>query len=215
MIYLISGLGANEKIFTRLNLQGRPFTFLPWIKPKRKESFDRYLDRFSKEINPNEEIILIGTSFGGMVSQELSKRFNVKKIILISSIVSEKEFSPLIRFFRITGLYKLVPPELLLKFRFLFYYIFGSKSGKEKKFLRELLDQADADIIRWSIHTAINWKHVFPSPPGNIYRIHGTKDIVFPHRYIGKAHLVQNGSHLMIVKNATAINTWLSEILNE
>ena len=214
MIYLISGLAANQKAFAKISLQGRPFTFLPWIEPLRNESFESYLDRFSKPINSNEEIILIGTSFGGIVSQELAKRFNVKKIILISSIVSEKEFSPLIHLFRITRFYKVFPIKLLLWLRPILYHYLGGTTPEEKRRLIEIIDVKDTYLIRWSINTAINWKQP-KTPPENLYRIHGTKDLIFPVKYIGKAHLIKNGTHLMIIKNALAVNHWLNDVLNK
>src|SRR5690349_7450473 len=117
MIYLISGLGANEKVFAKLDFQGRPFTHLPWLLPDKAESFEDYLSRFAERINQSEEIILIGTSFGGMVAQELARRLKVKKVIIISSIVSEKEFSPLMRWIRLFRIYKIVSYGLLLKMR--------------------------------------------------------------------------------------------------
>lgn len=211
MIYLISGLAANEKVFSRLDLQNRPHTFLPWITPQEDESFDSYLDRFSKSINTGEEIILIGTSFGGIVAQELAKRLTVKKVILISSIVSENEYAPIIRFFRKSGLYKRVSIPLLLKMRPLLYHYFSIDSREEKKLLLSIIELADVNLIRWSIEKAINWKA--RGSLNNIYRIHGTKDLIFPVKYIGKAHLIKGGTHLMIIRNASQVNAWLQEVL--
>jgi len=215
MIYLISGLGTNEKAFARIDLGGRPFTFLPWIKPQRNELLDHYLDRFAAGINPNEEIIFIGLSMGGMIAQNLAQKFKTSKIILISSVISEKEYSMLFRFFRFTGLYKLAPVKLLLKFRFFIYQLFGASSGNEKKFLIELLADADPQLIHWSLDIVAKWKQVFTHPPGNLYRIHGKKDPIFPHKYIGKAQLIEGGSHVMIVTKATSVNEWLKKILDE
>jgi pimeloyl-ACP methyl ester carboxylesterase len=215
MIYLISGLGTNEKAFARIHLGNRPFTFLPWIKPQKNEPLEHYLDRFGAGINPNEEIIFIGLSMGGMIAQNLATRYNTSKIILISSVVSEKEYSKLFRFFRFTGLYKLAPVRLLLHFRFLIYHIFGASSGKEKKFIIGLLADADPKLTHWSLNVVAKWKQVFTNPPANLYRIHGTKDPIFPSKYIGKAHLIEGGSHVMIVTKATAVNQWLKEILDK
>jgi pimeloyl-ACP methyl ester carboxylesterase len=212
MIYLIGGLATNQKIFAKLDLGGRPFTHLPWIKPEKNESLDSYLGRFAKAIIPGEEIILIGTSLGGMISQQLSQRFQVKKIILISSIVSEKEFSPLIRFLKATCIYKIISIRLLLKLRFILYHFFSSQSEQEKKELIDLIIP-DVHLIRWSSEIALHWNNS-AMPAAKIYRIHGTYDLVFPHKYIGEAHLVKGGTHLMILRNAEEINKWLKQVLD-
>src|SRR6187402_1248228 len=89
-IYCISGLGADERAFSRLKVEGYRIRCLPWLTPEPGESINAYATRMRAEII-EENPILCGLSFGGMMSIEISKQIPVEKLILISSIKSVKE----------------------------------------------------------------------------------------------------------------------------
>jgi hypothetical protein len=91
-VYFISGLGADKRAFYKIKLpQGYQSVFLDWIVPLAGESFPDYAKRFSKSINQDEEFVLIGLSFGGMLASEIAKIVSPKKLIIISSLSSYKE----------------------------------------------------------------------------------------------------------------------------
>jgi esterase/lipase len=50
-----------------------------------------YAKRFSHAIKEDEEFVLIGLSFGGMLASELAKIVSPKKLIIISSLSSYRE----------------------------------------------------------------------------------------------------------------------------
>ena len=89
-IYCISGLGADERAFSRLKPEGYTITCLPWLTPLPNETISEYAVRMSKGIT-TEKPVLMGLSFGGMMSLEIAKLLPVEKLILISSIKSNKE----------------------------------------------------------------------------------------------------------------------------
>src|SRR5690349_16899494 len=92
MVYFISGLGADERLFKNLNLAGINHKFLNWLIPFQQENFTDYITRLMAGIDQSQEVILVGVSFGGIAAQEIARRIPVKKVILISSVKSEKEF---------------------------------------------------------------------------------------------------------------------------
>src|ERR1044071_3731439 len=84
-IYCISGLGADEKIFAKLQLEGYELKHIPWLIPERTETIDAYARRMAASIKEDDPI-LIGVSFGGMIAIEIARQRPVQKLILISSI---------------------------------------------------------------------------------------------------------------------------------
>jgi hypothetical protein len=89
-IYLISGLGADERVFKHLDLSGYKATYIQWLKPEKHESITSYAERLCGQITTTKPI-LIGLSFGGIMAVEIAKCIDTEKIILISSIKTRKE----------------------------------------------------------------------------------------------------------------------------
>jgi pimeloyl-ACP methyl ester carboxylesterase len=214
MIYLISGLGADHRIFQKLDFGNHPTTFLPWIIPVKNESLENYLIRFSEKIKREEEIILIGVSFGGMIAVELSKTLPVKKTILISSVKTVDEFSWLFEFLKWSSLYTLAPLQQVKKrFRLLTYFYFGGRTAEEKETIASMIRDTDIRILDWSIRIIFNWTNKVI--PKNIYHIHGTKDRIFPIRCVQHVIPVNGGTHFMIANRAAEVSTCIQTILNK
>src|SRR5205814_5443257 len=90
-IYCISGLGADEKAFAKLHVQGYQLVHLPWLIPVKDETIDEYAERMSRNITDHNPVIM-GLSFGGIMGIEIAKKLiAVEKVILISSVKSFKE----------------------------------------------------------------------------------------------------------------------------
>jgi pimeloyl-ACP methyl ester carboxylesterase len=89
-IYCISGLGADERAFAKLHIEGYQLIHLPWLLPVQNETIEQYAKRMSENIK-EENPVLMGLSFGGIVSIEIAKYTPAEKVILISSVKSSKE----------------------------------------------------------------------------------------------------------------------------
>src|SRR5436190_20439215 len=90
VIYCISGLGADEKIFNNLELNGHDLRHISWLKPNRKETIVEYAYRMREKIH-DSPTILLGVSFGGMIGIEIAKQIQIEKLIIVSSIKNGKE----------------------------------------------------------------------------------------------------------------------------
>ncbi len=213
MIYLISGLGADERIFSKLNFGNHPVTFLPWMTPEKNEMLEKYVSRFSQKINLNEDIILLGVSFGGIMAVELGKLLPAKKIILVSSIKRPDELPYFMKLIKRTRIYKVFPASRLRKrFHFLSLHFLGSKTPEEIKVINEMMDNSDNSLIDWSIQSIFNWTNQII--PENLYHIHGTKDRTFPIHYVRQPFPVKNGNHFMVYNRADEISKIIHTILN-
>lgn len=208
--YFVSGLSANEKVFSHIKL---PETFekkfISWKLPYPGESLSSYSQRMAEEINQKEPFILIGLSFGGVIVQEMNQFVNPKQTIIISSIKSRVEMPALFCFSARTKLYKLVPVRVLFLYHKL---LISNSSGKNKRYLGYFFTYLDPHYIRWSIEKIVHWHSTVTVD--NLYHIHGEKDIIFPSKNLkGKIYLISNGTHAIILQRAKSINKILQCIL--
>ena len=151
-IYLVSGLGADERVFNFLTLPEKyNINHIKWITPYKNESISNYASRLSDQIQ-TENNIIIGLSFGGLVALELSKHKKFNKIILISSIKNTKELP---WFYRIIGklkLINLIHASFFTRYTPLVSYLFGVQNKKEKDFLRIIIKDTDPVFEKWAIN---------------------------------------------------------------
>ena len=100
-VYFMPGLAANPLIFERIKLDDTlvEVHYLEWEIPKPKESLEDYAKRMALKIK-EENPVLIGVSFGGIMVQEMSKHLQPKKTIIISSVKSHDELSKALKFIK-------------------------------------------------------------------------------------------------------------------
>src|SRR5688572_7962931 len=205
MVYFISGLGADDRLFKNLNLSGIEHRFLNWIKPHEKEKFTDYIDRLIFKIDQTQEVILVGVSFGGIVAQEIARRIPVTKVILISSVKSEKEYDLKLKLASLLRANTLLPGKFMKwSAALVANYFFSIRTKKDAAFLAELIETADPWLIEWSVGQILQWKSV--GPVKDLHHIHGSNDRVFPLRKIANPIVVPGGGHFMVADMADKLN---------
>lgn len=204
-LFLISGLGADRRVFEFLDLSGYNLNYINWIPPQPNESIEHYAQRLLQQI-PVKKPILIGVSFGGMMAVEIGKLIEIEKIILISSVKNQSELP---WYFRLSGKLKLnrlfpsSPSSSLL------FYTFGVKEKYEKELLLDIIRRTDPLFLNWALEKILRWKN--KSSLSNLIKIHGTHDKLFPNQKAN--YLIKGGGHFMIVDRASEISTLLKNIL--
>ncbi|ALO26704.1 alpha/beta hydrolase [Leptospira borgpetersenii] len=211
-IYLISGLGADERVFDKIDFKTERPKYISWIDPKKEERLADYSKRLIAQIDSSQGIILIGVSFGGIIAAEIAKHIQTEQIIIISSIKTSSEkpyFYNLISFLKIIDLI----PEFLLKlYTPILSYYFGISSNEDKILLRDFLKSTRGAFVKWALKSILNWNN--KEYPNNLIHIHGTKDRLFPFRLIDKPIRIENGGHFMVLDKHTEISIKLDNILN-
>jgi len=212
-IYFMPGLAAGPEIFKKLSLDKEKYTFhyLKWIKPLGvAERIDNYAFRLSAKIK-EENPVLVGVSFGGIMVQELAKFLNPRKVIIISSVKSPDELPRRFKFAKFTKIYKLFPIKVIENFEDYTKYFLGKTLKKKADLYKKYLYVRSKESLKWSIHNIIKWEQI--KPIENIIHIHGSADAVFPIKNIKNAIEIKEGTHIMILTKAKKISKIIDKIL--
>lgn len=207
-IYLLSGLGADKRVFDFIDFSGFKVNHIDWVSPLENESIGNYARRLSERITTAKPI-LIGVSFGGMMAVEIAKLIETERIILISSAQTRFDIPP---YFRIIGrlrLNKLIPPTFLKKVNWLTYWFFGTTTEKEKELLRAIINDTDKAFSIWAIDKIVTWRNT--RRLNNLTHIHGTRDRILPSKTADL--IVNDGGHLMIMNRGSELSALIKEVL--
>lgn len=203
--YFISGLGADEKVFQRIQLPGKfEPVHLGWIEPLQNESFESYAVRLSQRIDVKEDFILIGLSLGGMLAIEMNKFLQPKQTVLISSAVNGHELSKAGLLLGRTGVYKILPGKILHSVNFIISSLIGLQSREDKALAAEMVINITPRFFRWAIAQIIRWDNHFI--PRQLIRMHGTADKIIPFPDSENIIPIEGGTHFMVFNKAGEIN---------
>ncbi len=212
-LYFVPGLAAGSEIFKNLELpKNFEIHILEWLIPERNESLQAYAQRMAFRVK-EDQAVLVGVSFGGVVVQEMEQFLNLKKLIIISSVKSKKELPRRMRIASLTKAYKLIPTGLVLSAEDLTKFSVGPKSKKRLALYQEYLHVRDKSYLDWALEKMVTWNR--EEKHQSVFHIHGDKDLVFPIKYIESCEVIKGGTHIMILNKAREISKKLTEIIEE
>ena len=209
-IYCISGFGADERVFSKLNFGDNNVHFIAWLLPEKKERIADYAKRMAEMIH-HENPVLLGLSFGGMMCIEIAKFIQTQKVILISSIKSLHEVPLWMKLAGKTQLNKIFPLRSFRLFEPIQNYNLGIENKTELQLVKEFRKNIGQQYTNWAANEILNWKNDWN--PDNLYHIHGSKDHMFPIRNIKTNYVIPGGGHFMVMNRAEKVNEVLESIL--
>lgn len=212
-IYLMPGLAAGPEIFENLTLDKEKYSlhYLSWLIPvSLDEEISDYAYRLSQKIT-EENPVLIGVSFGGILVQEMAQFITCRKIIIISSIKKKEELPKSFKLAKLTKIYKLFPTKVIENFEEYAKFFIGPSLTKKANLYKKYLHVRDKTYLKWSIANVLKWKQKETSL--NIVHIQGTKDPIFPIKNIKDAIEIKNGTHVIILMKAKQISQIIDTIL--
>ena len=106
----MSGLGADERIFQWLRYDGFRPIHIQWIPPEKGEPIEDYARRLTEQIEDDNPVV-VGLSFGGMIAVEIGKQIETEKVILLSSVKDVSEVPIYFKIFRAIPLHRVVPVQ--------------------------------------------------------------------------------------------------------
>lgn len=207
-IYLLSGLGCDERVYDFIDFSGFRTHPIRWIEPQENEPIARYAQRLAEQVHTPQPV-LIGVSFGGMMAVELAKWIDTERVILISSAKTKWEVP---FYYRMAGwlrLNRLVPARLLKMVNRVTFLFFGTETRAEENLLRSIIRDTDEKFLAWAVDQIVHWKNttVFH----HLVHIHGTRDKILPLK--SADYKVPGGGHFMIVNKARQVSALIREVL--
>jgi hypothetical protein len=209
-VYCIPGMGVNERLFRNLKLNNCTIRHIKWETPHKNESLPDYSLRLSKQIDTSQQFVLLGVSFGGMCSVEISKHLNPLKTFIISSSKFHNELPLKITFWRKLPLYRLFKDGFYKNAVMIAKKQFGVFTDEQKNSFRRMLDEAPQNYFNGAVDCIVKWKNEVR--PENLIHVHGTADRVLPHsKVVACDYTIKGGTHFMIINKGEEI----SEIINK
>jgi pimeloyl-ACP methyl ester carboxylesterase len=209
-VYFISGLGADKRVFSFLDLSFCDPVFIEWVKPIKNESLQGYAIRLKdqiKEANP----IIVGVSFGGMLATEIVKADPGIKTILISSSKTKSEIPKIFRIGKYLPVYKLILNSLFKKVVFISKPFLSAEGTEQKKVVQQIINDIDPNFLKWALGSILNWDNKVV--PQNLIHIHGTADKLLPCRLVKADYLIKDGKHLMVMDKHSEITALLKKLI--
>ena len=211
---MMPGLAANPSIFEYLELPSNyEVVWMNWIIPQKNETIPDYTKRLITAQIKHKNPIILGVSFGGIIAQEISKQIDIQKLILISTVKTHNEFPPLFNKSVDYKLYKLFPSRIMSHVDLLEKFAFTKGFKQKMKLYQKYMDVNEKSYLDWSIKAILHWQqNDFPAT--DFIHIHGTKDKVFPVKYIKEPVIkIEGGRHDMIIFRAKWFNERWEELL--
>lgn len=209
--YILSGLGADQRVFDQIDFGDFAPVFIPWEDVKPDQSLESYVRQLSKQVKTSNPI-LIGISFGGMIAQEMSGLFENCPVLIISSVRTRPELPWMIRISGTAGLHKLIPIKRVLRNKRLNHWLFGTKTARERETLDQILADSDPFFTKWAIHMITNWQRR-EKIPAKVIHIHGDQDRIFPLKNVHPDYIIPGGTHLMTVSKHEEVSKVIQEAL--
>lgn len=201
-IYCISGLGADERIFSHLQIKNCSLQHLKWVAFDEKETMESYAHKMALQIEEKNPVIL-GLSFGGMLATEMTKQQATAKTFLISSTKVKHELpdmSSVLVFLLKSGL---IPYGLFKQPNKILFNRFGAVTPDEQQVLTDILKDTQTDYLRHAFKIILNWNNL--AIPEGIIHIHGTHDKIISAEHVQPDYWIQNGTHMMVWNRAMKI----------
>ncbi|MEM7371568.1 MAG: alpha/beta hydrolase [Bacteroidota bacterium] len=213
-VYLIPGQAADYRSFQFLELDDKyEIEIIEHPLPERNESMVSLARRLSASIDTTRSYSFVGVSLGGMLAIEMSKYLQPEKIIIIASIKGQQEMPKRYKFLRVVPLYKLFNGGFYQWGANFLRPLFEHDSDQVDEISRAMLEAKPRNYIKRTIHCIITWRN--ETIPENLVHIHGDKDNTLPHKNIGEAITIKNGTHMMVMTSAKEVSQIINQTLAE
>ena len=212
-LFLVSGMGADERLFKNLDLSGFEVVPARWIDPHPQDTLEVYAQKLIGYYGIESGSSVIGVSLGGMIAVEIAKQVAMRHAIIVSSIKSPAEAPAYYKFFKTFPIYTLLSGEFLIAASSLVKPIMGKMAGIHADLFYSMLKKTSPVFLKWSIGAALNWDN--DVRPESITHLIGDNDKVFSYKKISDAIVVPGGDHMMVFNYARRLNPIIKNILGK
>lgn len=203
-VYLIPGLGADHRLFGKLELPGHTVHHLDWPVMPVGSSLADFARALAPQVDAATPHALVGVSMGGMVAQELAALTGPERVVIISSWKGPEEMPAAIKMLRGTH------PERVLTAAFMRRTIpfvrwqMGVERPEDVALFDALLGVHSIDQLKVQIAACLDWKGP-AAPVAGLVHIHGDNDRLMPISSVKGAKVVPDGGHFMVFSKAREV----------
>lgn len=166
MIYVLPGMGADNRMYTGSWRSLPECVFLDWPANAQEESIAGIAARIVATAGIPDGATLIGSSLGGIAACEIARLRKIEKLFLVGSARNKEEISAILRILH--PLIDLAPLTFIQRV-----------GGKIPGELVEMFRASDARFIRNMCRAIFTWDGL-PEDSVPVRRIHGRFDLVIP-----------------------------------
>ncbi len=213
-LILLSGMGADERVFRLQREQFNNLRLPGWIAPESGDDLPRYARRMAERVDPGGPCFVGGVSLGGMIAIEMARHLDCRGCFLIASVRSPRELPWRARIMKPLAVL-LAPgsggvPPAAAKFALA---VAGRFLGPVPKSLLRQLADADRHFLRWASMALLRWKPHEDCLAIPVRQIHGDRDHVLPHTLTTPDRLVSGGGHVLPMTHAEDVNQFLCDAM--
>jgi pimeloyl-ACP methyl ester carboxylesterase len=213
-LYLIPGLGADQRLFgPQLELPVRA-RVLPWLKPERGEDLEGYATRMAGPIDVQVPFVLAGVSFGGVLAMEMARLLRPRALVLISSCRTPEAIPSWYR--AAWAMSSFCPPAMLKTMMLhspLVWNAFEPMTAEARRLLIEMLEQACPDLVAAGMAMLMRWRGT--SIQGPVHQVHGEQDKLLPADRSRADLLIPGAGHLANFTHPASVNEYLMRIMDD
>jgi pimeloyl-ACP methyl ester carboxylesterase len=209
-LILLSGMGADERVFAPQREAFHHLMVPRWIMPQADESLASYGQRLAREVDPGVPCFVGGASFGGFVAMEMARHLQAKACFLIGSVRSPAELPLRIRSLRRIGAAtRIIPFPWISKLAGVSEAACGSMSAPSTRTLLRQLSDADARFLRWATRAVLRWQPAAEPLDVPIFHIHGGRDHILPVSRTRPDVIVESAGHVLSLTHPREVNEFL------
>lgn len=188
MVHFLPGMGADARLWQDYHHLAPKGAFHDWPKPSSFSiDIETYADELIEQSGIKESDIVIGASMGGMLAAEIQRQMPRIAVIQVSSCTHPLQLSRIVR--RLAPMIRYAPLKLAASFPN------ALLPGRILRLAHDMYRKNDPEFIRWSCRILVDWRGL--DHPGNLHRILGNRDHLFPLSKQTPDAVITGGSHLM------------------
>ncbi|MCB9169518.1 MAG: alpha/beta hydrolase [Flavobacteriales bacterium] len=211
--YLIPGLGADHRLFARIDLRGHAVHYLDWREMPADSTMRDFAMALAGSVDTTAPHALVGVSMGGMVAQEMAALTRPRRVVIISSWKGPNEMPWNIRMLRGSHPERYLRPTLVRTAAPVIRWQMGVEAPEDVTLFDDLVRSIPLEQLKVQVAAVLGWNG--PSAPvRDLVHIHGDHDRLMPIDLVKEPVVrVEGGTHFMVHTLAERISDLVREAL--
>lgn len=200
---LVPALATDERLFGPLLAATgwRDARVLSLPRPHAAGHLSAYARLLAQGLPPAGEYNLLGVSFGGALAVEMAHLRPPARLVVVSTAKTARELPPWVRLAPgILNHPKFQPEWLRLLSR---PEVMGIRTAPDRALFNDMLADTPTAMLQWAFTALGTWSN-HRVPPRTLH-IHGSRDLLLPHVFIPRKHLLHGAGHWAIHSHAEEI----------